>query len=118
MFKSAVASAFLVRVLAPALVLISLSAQASDPSIGTISISKLIMMPSRDGHSDWIESINRATTSVDMTMFHITDPDVIQAIIAKSKASTVKFRIITDGKVIDAKPTNGVRQLVDAGIDV
>lgn len=103
---------------ATALALVAVQAHAADPNIGDIQITKLIVMPSQDGHNDWSDAINNATSSVDMTMFHITDKAFVNQVIAKAKSSSVKIRIITDGKAISAKPTDPLRMMVDAGIDV
>jgi len=79
---------------------------------------ELIVTPSADGHRAFITAIEGAKTSIDMTMFHLTDPAIVDALSATAKRG-VRIRIILDGKGLETKKLARVAdELRTAGIDV
>jgi cardiolipin synthase len=66
---------------------------------GEIEVTKLIVMPETAGHTDFIDAIASAKSSVHMTMYHITDNAVVNALIAKAKDKKIDLRVIVDGNL-------------------
>src|SRR2546423_12675614 len=73
---------------------------------------ELLVTPSPDGHAPFVRAIDGAQASIEMTMFHLTDPDVIDALI-RAKARGVDVELILDGKMND-KP---IGKLAAGGIE-
>jgi cardiolipin synthase A/B len=73
-------------------------------------------MPSPEGHSDWVKAIRSAKSSIHMEMYHITDRDVIDALISRAD-DDLDMRVI-----VDQKMSHGYQQafetLTDAGVQV
>src|SRR5258708_6060169 len=72
-----------------------------------IQVDRLIMMPDKAGHIDWINAIKSARTSLHMTMYHITDLQVIDALIARAH-DHLDMRIIVDDQI-----TGGYKKAID-----
>jgi cardiolipin synthase A/B len=76
----------------------------------------LFETPSAEGHEPWLDAIAGAKTSIEMTMFHITDPDVVSALASRS---SLDVRIIVDGaSLTTAKFKTTFDQLASAGIEI
>lgn len=74
---------------------------------GRIKVSRVLVMPEASGHSDWVTAIKNAQHSIRMMMFHITDRDVIDALIARAN-DPIDMRVIVDNKV-----TGGYKKAFD-----
>ena len=57
---------------------------------------QLLVTPAAD-HQPFVAAIEAARTSIDMTMFHLTDRAVVDAL-AAAVARGVQVRVIVDGK--------------------
>ena len=55
-----------------------------------MKVQHLIVMPREEGHDDWINAIKDARHSIHMTMYHLTDKAVIDALASRAgdKSST------------------------------
>lgn len=90
---------------------------ATDP-FTEISVQKLIVMPSQNGHQDWIDAISAAKKSVHLEMYHLTDRTVIDALIAKAQDKSVDVRVILDGKSLNGGYKKAYEALVSGGVSV
>jgi cardiolipin synthase A/B len=77
---------------------------------------QLIYTPSPAGHAPFIQAIQNAK-SVEMTMFHLTDPNVINALVA-AKKKHASVQVIVDGKLDDKTQQHSFTTLQNAGITV
>lgn len=84
---------------------------------GGIEVTKLIVMPDSSGHTDWVDGINSARSSLHMTMYHITDKSIVNALIAKAKDKNVDLKVIVDSKLTGGYQTV-FNQLKAAGVDI
>ena len=73
---------------------------------------ELLVTPSED-HAPFVRAIDAAKSSIEMTMFHLTDPVVIDALV-RAKARGVDVQIILDGK---QKNDKAIDKLAAGGID-
>ncbi|MGE5084878.1 MAG: phospholipase D-like domain-containing protein [Bacillota bacterium] len=72
----------------------------------------------QDGHTIFIDSIDQAQTSIDMIMYHITDPLVVDHIISAQKRD-VKVRIIEDQQSFSKASAKALAdQMTAAGVEV
>jgi cardiolipin synthase len=79
---------------------------------------ELITTPSPDGHRAFLAAIEGATKSIEMTMFHLTDPAVVDAL-RGAAARGIQVRVILDGKGLETKKLARVaEELRAAGVDV
>jgi phosphatidylserine/phosphatidylglycerophosphate/cardiolipin synthase-like enzyme len=69
------------------------------PPRGRVS---LFMTPSSSGHQDFVAAIDRATATIKMTMFHLTEAAPVQALI-RAQQRGVQVRLILDGKGLAAR---------------
>jgi cardiolipin synthase A/B len=79
------------------------TARADDPLVDPAL--QLIVTPApagQDAHAPFITAIDAAATSIDMMMFHLTDPEVVDALV-RAAARGVHVRVIVDGKGLRAK---------------
>src|SRR6476469_4761453 len=59
---------------------------------------ELLITPSPEGHQPFVRAIDGAKSSIERTMFHLTDPEVIEALI-KAKGRGVEVNVILDSKI-------------------
>jgi cardiolipin synthase A/B len=69
------------------------SALVIPPLAGTV---QLIQTPNPAGHPEFLAAITGAHTSIQMTMFHLTDTKIVHALIA-AQAKGVDVQVIVDG---------------------
>lgn len=93
-------------------------ASRSSSPYGHLTVTKLISMPNSRAHTDWINAINAAQSSIHMTMYHMTDKSVINALIQKAQNSSVDIRIIVDGKSLKGGYAKAIQSLTSAGVNV
>ncbi|HUJ60260.1 MAG TPA: phospholipase D-like domain-containing protein [Kofleriaceae bacterium] len=79
-----------------------------DPAI------ELIVTPSPDGHGPFLRAIAAAKTSIAMTMFHLTDTEVVTALVAAAGRG-VAVRVIVDGKSLAARANREAAEALRAG---
>ncbi len=84
---------------------------------GRIQVDKVIVMPDAAGHSDWVEAIQNARTSIHMEMYHLTDRTVMDALAAKAQTHGIDLRVIIDGK-LSGGYKKAYDSLIAAGIQV
>ena len=78
---------------------------------------ELLVTPSPEGHAPFVRAIDGARTSIDMTMFHLTDPDVVDALM-RARGRGVAVRVIVDGKSLSAHGNRAAfERLQAAGVD-
>jgi phosphatidylserine/phosphatidylglycerophosphate/cardiolipin synthase-like enzyme len=105
-----------VRILAIVLLLSASVAAADDTPLDDPAL-ELLVTPS-PSHAPFVRAIDGAQASIDMAMFHLTDPEVIEALV-KAARRHVAVRVILDGASLqDPKLAKVQRRLRDAGIDV
>jgi cardiolipin synthase len=92
--------------------------RASASPGGQIEVTKLIVMPNSAGHSDWVDAIQGAKTSVHMTMYHLTDKTVVSALTAKAKDKSVDLRVIVDGGSLTGGYETVFKSLTSAGVQI
>jgi phosphatidylserine/phosphatidylglycerophosphate/cardiolipin synthase-like enzyme len=79
---------------------------------------QLLVTPSPEGHQPFIRAIDAAQTSIDMTMFHLTDPPVVDALV-HAAARGVHVRVIVDAQGLKAKSSHAAfAKLGSGGVDV
>jgi len=82
----------------------------------SITINKFIVMPMASSHSDWVQAIKAARKSIHMEMFHITEKEVMNALIARAH-DNIDLRVI-----VDHQATGGYKAALDsltsAGVQV
>ncbi|HEV7557563.1 MAG TPA: phospholipase D-like domain-containing protein, partial [Kofleriaceae bacterium] len=104
------------RILAITIVFGATLAAADDTPLDDPAL-ELLVTPSPD-HKAFVDAIDGARTSVDMAMFHLTDPQAIDAL-AKAAKRHVAVRLILDGASLkDPKLARIQTRLHDAGVDV
>ena len=105
-----------VRILAIAILFGATAAAADDTPLDDPAL-QLLVTPSPD-HKPFVDAIDGAHTSVDMAMFHLTDPQAIEALVKAAKRH-VAVRVILDGASLkDPKLARIQTRLHDAGVDV
>lgn len=75
---------------------------------------ELLVTPSPEGHAPFIRAIDAATLSIDMTMFHLTDPAVVDALVRAAQRG-VKVRVIVDHDGLTAKGNHAAFDRLVAG---
>lgn len=85
---------------------------------GPIPVDKLIVMPDTRGHIDWVETIENAHDKIHMTMYHLTDNQVLDALINTAKRRSVDIRILVDRENFKGHSMRAIQKLLDAGISV
>lgn len=85
-------------------------------TIGPCAFSdSLTLSPSADPHSQYKQAIDQAKRSLDMVMFHLSDPDVIQHL-KMASARGIQVRIILDQNILKGKSaTRYYQELISAG---
>lgn len=82
-----------------------------------LKVDKLIVMPREQGHDDWINAIKNAQHTLHMTMYHLTDKEVIDALVSRVGDKSLDMRVIVDGKL-----TGGYKKAFDsikeAGVNI
>lgn len=118
----------LAQIISTAFLLISISCTAQQavrpqplvavPFVSTeLSIEKLIITPNPDGHRDFIQAIQGAKKSIYLTMFHLTNDEVIQALI-QAKKKGVEVKVILDNKsMILDRFENPYKTLLAGGVE-
>lgn len=100
---------------------LSLSFSFSSPAQATpvAKVNDQLIVGPADGHKPFIDSIDHAKSSVDMVMFHLTDPDVI-ASLKKASSRGVAIRIILDREITSRSTpsTSVMNDLKTAGLQV
>jgi cardiolipin synthase len=94
------------------------AAQASDAgtTLQTSSNVQIIVEPNGKGGSEVVSAINAATKSVHMTMYMLSNTDVISALVARHKAG-VDVKVLLDSSTTTGNGTV-YNQLKSAGIGV
>jgi phosphatidylserine/phosphatidylglycerophosphate/cardiolipin synthase-like enzyme len=78
---------------------------------------ELLVTPAPD-HAPFVAAIDGAAATLDMTMFHLTDPAVVDAL-ARAARRGVQVRVILDGASLETKKFERVAdRLREAGIQV
>src|SRR5581483_6468038 len=100
----------------------SASASASATAVTSTStapaVRAFVLTPSDGGLQPVIDAIGAAKKSIRMMMFHLTVPDVENALIA-AKSRGVDVKIILDGKTLEGRGSAAVAQrLIDHGIEI
>lgn len=91
----------------------------SKEPFGRIHVNKWIEMPDQNGHVDWVDAIKNAKSSIHMMMYHLTDKQVVDALVArKSKKRPIDIKIIVDGKSFSGGYKKAAQPLDDAGIEI
>jgi phosphatidylserine/phosphatidylglycerophosphate/cardiolipin synthase-like enzyme len=78
---------------------------------------QLLVTPSPEGHQPFIRAIDQARASIDMTMFHLTDPEVVDAL-GRAAGRGVRVRVIVDGKGLGPKSNRAAfERLRSSGVE-
>ncbi len=75
---------------------------------------RLLVTPSPEGHQPFVGAIDGARATIDMTMFHLTDPVVVEALV-RAAARGVHARVIVDGKGLGPKANRAAFDQLQAG---
>jgi phosphatidylserine/phosphatidylglycerophosphate/cardiolipin synthase-like enzyme len=79
---------------------------------------QLLVTPSPEGHQPFVRAIDGARATIDMTMFHLTDPEVVDALV-HAAGRGVKVRVIVDGKGLEPKSNHAAfEKLHGGGVDI
>ncbi|MFZ3228641.1 MAG: phospholipase D-like domain-containing protein [Pseudobdellovibrio sp.] len=91
---------------------------ANSEKIQFLEIEKLIITPNADGHRDFINAILEAKEIIQLKVFHLTDNEVIEALI-KAKGNGVLVQVILDRKsMILGKFKKAYKKLLENKIEV
>ena len=90
----------------------------SSSQFGQIEVTKLIVMPDRSGHSDFADAIGSAKKFVHMTMYHITDDTIVNALIAKAADKGVDVKVIVDGAGLKGGTQTVFNKMKKAGVNI
>lgn len=63
-----------------------------------------------DLHHTWLDSINQAQDSIMMEMFHLTDPEIVQAL--RNKPSQVEINLILDSGNLKSPATGKIKDAI------
>ncbi len=74
----------------------------------------LLVTPSPEGHQPFIRAIDGAHRSIAMTMFHLTDEQVVAALV-RAAGRGVDVRVIVDGKSLTSKGSKRAFDRLAAG---
>jgi cardiolipin synthase len=87
-------------------------------SVEPKTVEELIITPDSKGHLKIEVAIAKAKKSLWMKMFHLTDPEIINALIAAEKRK-VDVKILLDSKsLVEPKFKKAYDQLLSAGVNV
>src|ERR1700722_3712922 len=78
---------------------ISVSPINAGDAFPRLKVDRLIIMPRAQGHDDWVGAIKSARRSIHMTMYHLTDKAVTDALISRAHDKSLDMRVIVDGKL-------------------
>lgn len=82
----------------------------------SIAVDKFIVMPMASSHSDWVDAIKSARKSIHMEMFHITEKEVINALVARAHDG-IDLRVIVDHQAKGGYKA-AVDTLTNAGVQI
>jgi phosphatidylserine/phosphatidylglycerophosphate/cardiolipin synthase-like enzyme len=109
-----------VQLAVKALVALAIACSAPSPSVAAPAVAPLvdpdlvlIATPHAD-HAPFVTAIDGAAKSIDMTMFHLTHPDVADALV-RAAGRGVRVRVILDGKSLETKKFERVAAKLRAG---
>ena len=77
---------------------------------------KVFFTPGSDGVESLMEQLKSATKSVDVGMYLLTHPDLVEVLASKSKEISV--RLLADRAMIDPVNAEYLRKLFDAGCEI
>ena len=81
------------------------------------SADRLSVVP-QEGHALFIESIDSAKTSIDMMMYHLTDPEVVSHL-TMARQRGLKVRIILDHQAMSGNSSKAIAdQLSTVGVEI
>jgi cardiolipin synthase A/B len=81
-------------------------------------VTSFFYTPSSSGEQPVIDAINGAQSSVRMIMFHLTNPAVVDAMVAAAKRGVNIEMILDNGNLESHTPTSITKPLASAGIKV
>jgi len=85
------------------------------PALAPLVDPDLVLLATPAGdHAPFVAAIDGAASSIDMTMFHLTDPDIADALVRAAKRG-VRVRVILDGKSLETKKFDKVAAKLRAG---
>jgi phosphatidylserine/phosphatidylglycerophosphate/cardiolipin synthase-like enzyme len=95
-------------------------AQGQTPTLNDIHhpTLQLLVTPSQAGHQPFIDAIASANNSVRMVMYHLQDPNVINALIAAHHRIPIVQVIVDRSSLSDPALEACYHQLLSAGVDV
>ena len=95
---------------------VSLVAAVSSSPV--LQVEKLIVTPNADGHRDFISAILNAKKSVYLKMFHLTNDEVVEALI-QAKKKGVEVKVILDRKsMLLSRFSDPYKKLLDNQVSV
>jgi phosphatidylserine/phosphatidylglycerophosphate/cardiolipin synthase-like enzyme len=87
--------------------------------VGLKGHTSLFESPDPTAHQPWIDAISTAKRSVHMTMYHLTDSSIVDALIAAKTTRGLDVRVILDGASLSNKGYAAQYQrLGQAGVEV
>ncbi len=83
-----------------------------------ISRMEIYFCPGRDGMHKLLSQIRQARERVDIGMYLLTDPKVVETLVEVAARGQVKMRVLLDSKMLETGLLDEVQRLWDAGIKV
>ena len=92
------------------------SAQAAPPPpyVPLADPDLVLLTTPADGHGAFIRAIDGAKQSIDMAMFHLTDPDIVDALV-RAAGRGIPVRVIVDGTGLKPKPNAAAYDKLSSG---
>lgn len=72
----------------------------------------------REGFDALLAEAKRAISRIDIAMYAITDPEMIEAFITITKERRIKVRLLTDSTMMNGKYLSITQRLADAGVEI
>lgn len=72
----------------------------------------------REGFDALLAKAKRAISRIDIAMYAITDPEMIEAFVTIAKERRIKVRLLTDSTMMNGKYLSITQRLADAGVEI
>ncbi|HMP77388.1 MAG TPA: phospholipase D-like domain-containing protein [Kiritimatiellia bacterium] len=83
-----------------------------------IERTEVYFSPGRDGLRELLTQVQAATQRIDIGMYLLNDPEIVQALVAKIGKGDIKIRVLLDSGMLSGKLLTQAQALWDAGADI
>ena len=86
--------------------------------VGDIRQAEVYFLPGREGIRRLLSQAQAATQQIDIGMYLVNDPEVVQALVSIAQEGKVKIRLLIDSGMLAGSLLTSVQELWDAGVDI